>query len=76
MCRYINRTRQFQIVRIANISDCFFERTVLPGSQIVFEADLDAELEVHTHEIATAILTERISCDRLATALRQFAEVE
>ncbi|WP_110988575.1 DUF1830 domain-containing protein [Acaryochloris thomasi] len=67
VCRYINHTRQFQIVRIANVSDTFFERTVLPGHQVVFEADFDAELEVHTYEIATAILTARISCDRLAS---------
>jgi hypothetical protein len=62
-CCYINRTRQFQVIRITNVQ--FFERTVLPGEQCIFEADQQAELEVYTHTYVSAILTQRIVCDRL-----------
>ncbi|MGF1602869.1 MAG: DUF1830 domain-containing protein [Thermosynechococcaceae cyanobacterium] len=65
LCRYINRTPQMQIVRVANVPHFCFERTVLPGKQVVFNARPEAELEVHTHSFVTAILTARIRCDRL-----------
>lgn len=65
---YTNPTERIQIIRIARPTDDFFERTVLPGVQIIFEAGAEAELEVHTYGVATAILEERISCDRLAAA--------
>ncbi len=64
--RYTNPTERIQIVRIARPTDDFLERTVLPGAQVLFEAGADAELEVHTYVVATAILEERIRCDRLA----------
>ncbi|MGB7415487.1 MAG: DUF1830 domain-containing protein [Thermosynechococcaceae cyanobacterium] len=64
LCRYINRTSQMQIIRV-NVPHFCFERTVLPGKQVVFRAEPEAELEVHTHSCITAILTERIRCDRL-----------
>ncbi len=64
---YTNDTKQIQIIRIARVSDNFLERTVLPNCQILFAATADAELEVYTYDVATAILTERITCDRLIT---------
>lgn len=66
ICRYVNGMQQTQIIRIANIPNGFFERTVLPGDQLLFEAYPNAELEVHTYAIASATLTEKITCDRLA----------
>jgi hypothetical protein len=66
VCRYVNHMQQIQILRIANIPNWFFERTVLPGEELLFEAYPEAELEVYTYEIASAILTEKITCDRLA----------
>lgn len=67
LCRYTNDTRQIQIIRMTNLPDDFLERAVLPGNQILFAASADAELEVYTYDIATAILAERMTCDRLAT---------
>jgi hypothetical protein len=67
---YTNTTEQMQVIRITRLPDDFFERTVLPGRQVLFEAAADAELEVHSCDVATAILTERITCDRLHQPLR------
>jgi hypothetical protein len=66
VCRHVNQMQQIQILRIANIPNWFFERTVLPGEELLFEAYPEAELEVYTYEIASAILTEKMTCDRLA----------
>lgn len=70
ICHYVNGMQQTQIIRIANLPHGFFERTVLPGNQLFFEAYPSAELEVHTYEIASATLTEKITCDRLAVPKR------
>ncbi|WP_235111842.1 MULTISPECIES: DUF1830 domain-containing protein [Acaryochloris] len=66
MCRYVNEMQRTQIIRIVNIPHVFLERTVLPGDHLVFETYPDAELEVHTYEMASATLTAKIICDRLA----------
>lgn len=65
-CRYVNKKQRTQIIRISNIPHDFLERTVLPGNHLVFEAYPNAELEVHTYEMASATLTAKIICDRLA----------
>jgi Domain of unknown function (DUF1830) len=51
-----------QICRISNISNWFFERVVLPGQRLIFEAPQEAELEIHTNTIITAILSDKILC--------------
>jgi hypothetical protein len=66
LCCYINQTSQFQIVRISNIPYWFFERTVTPKSEILFEAWSEAQLEIHTGMITSSILSDSISCERLA----------
>ena len=65
LCCYENKTRKIQIGRISNIPAWFFERVIFPGQRLIFEAPLEAELEIHTGEIISAILSEKISCDRL-----------
>ncbi|MGB3493512.1 MAG: DUF1830 domain-containing protein [Elainellaceae cyanobacterium] len=65
-CRYRNQTSQFQVVRISNIPHCFFERTVIPEACILFETLREAQLEVHTSMMASAILSDVISCIKLA----------
>lgn len=65
-CRYVNQTSQFHILRIANIPNWFFERTVIPETCILFETFRDAWLEVHTGMMATSTLSEIILCERLA----------
>jgi len=66
LCCYVNATSKMQIVRIANIRDWYFERVVFPGQRLMFEAMPQAQLEIHTGMMASAILSDTIPCDRLA----------
>lgn len=70
LCCYINTTSKIQIARIANISNCYFERVVFPGQRLLFEALPDAQLEIHTGMMVTAILSDQIPCDRLRVSLQ------
>jgi hypothetical protein len=65
LCCYINATSKIQVARISNISNWYFERVVFPGQRLVFEAPLEAQMEIHTGMMASAILSDKISCDRL-----------
>ena len=65
LCCYENKTNKIQIGRISNIPSWFFERVIFPGQRLIFEAPLKAELEIHTGEPVSAILAEKIRCDRL-----------
>ena len=62
LCRYINSSSHIQIVKITEIHDRYFERTVFPGQQLLFEAPPEAHLEIFTGEIMQAIITDRIPC--------------
>lgn len=66
LCCYINATSKIQVARISNIPNWYFERVVFPGQRLVFEAPNEAQLEIHTGMMASAILSDRIPCDRLA----------
>ncbi|MBE9188546.1 DUF1830 domain-containing protein [Microcoleus sp. LEGE 07076] len=65
LCCYVNATSQIQIARISNIPNWYFERVVFPGQRLVFEAMSAAALEIHTGMMASAILSDKIPCDRL-----------
>ncbi|KJH72622.1 DUF1830 domain-containing protein [Aliterella atlantica] len=66
VCCYVNATSKIQIARSSNVGDWYFERVVFPGQRLVFEAPADAVLEIHTGMMASAILSDKIPCDRLA----------
>ncbi|MBW4451540.1 MAG: DUF1830 domain-containing protein [Nostoc indistinguendum CM1-VF10] len=65
LCCYINATSKIQIARICNIPNWYFERVVFPGQRLVFEAPQKAQVEIHTGMMASAILSDKIPCDRL-----------
>lgn len=65
VCCYVNGTSKIQIARISNVSNWYFERVVFPGQRLVFEAPSQSLLEIHTGMMASAILSDRIPCDRL-----------
>ena len=65
ICSYINATNFIQIVRITNITNWYFERVVFPQQHLLFEALPDAQLEIHTSEIVTAMKTDKIKCEFL-----------
>jgi hypothetical protein len=66
LCCYVNATSKMQVVRITNIHNWYFERVVFPGQRLMFEAIRDAQLEIHTGMMASAILSDTIPCNRLA----------
>ena len=65
VCCYINATSKIQIARISNIPNWYFERVVFPGQRLVFEAIPEAQLEIHTGMMASAILSDTLPCGRL-----------
>ena len=65
LCCYENRTNKIQVGRISNIPSWYFERVIFPGQRLIFEAPLEAELEIYTGEVINAILSAKICCDRL-----------
>jgi hypothetical protein len=65
LCCYVNATSQIQVARITNIPNWYFERVVFPGQRLMFEALPDAYLEIHTGMMASAILSDKIPCERL-----------
>jgi hypothetical protein len=66
LCCYVNATSQIQVARITNIPNWYFERVVFPGQRLVFEALPSALLEIHTGMMASAILSDTISCKQLS----------
>ncbi len=66
LCCYVNATSEIQIARITNIPNWYFERVVFPGQRLVFEAITQAQLEIHTGMMASAILSDTIPCTRLS----------
>ena len=66
LCCYVNATSEIQVARITNIPNWYFERVVFPGQRLVFEAVSDAQLEIHTGMMASAILSDTIPCTRLS----------
>ncbi|OCQ91304.1 hypothetical protein BCD64_25195 [Nostoc sp. MBR 210] len=66
LCCYVNVTSKIQVARISNIANWYFERVVFPGQRLVFEAPIEAHMEIHTGMMASAILSDTIPCDRLA----------
>lgn len=66
LCSYVNATNQIQVARITNVPNWYFERVVFPGQRLVFEAISYGILEIHSGMMASAILSDRIPCKRLA----------
>ncbi|AFY33367.1 DUF1830 domain-containing protein [Calothrix sp. PCC 7507] len=65
LCCYVNATSKIQVARISNIRNWYFERVVFPGQRLVFEAPQAGQMEIHTGMMASAILSDKIPCDRL-----------
>ncbi|MBW4442867.1 MAG: DUF1830 domain-containing protein [Plectolyngbya sp. WJT66-NPBG17] len=65
LCCYVNATSQIQIARITNVPSWYFERVVFPGQRLLFEAPSNAQLEIHTGMMASAILSDTIPCSSL-----------
>jgi Domain of unknown function (DUF1830) len=64
-CCYTNTSSRVQIARITNVENWYFERVAFPGQHLVFEAPMNAYLEIHTGYMASAVIADRIPCVRL-----------
>lgn len=69
-CYYTNQTSHVQVLRIENIPHWYFERVAIPGQPVIFQAPLDAQLDVYSGCPASALLYDRISCARLQAGKR------
>ncbi len=61
LCCYTNETSKIIIARITNISDWRFERVIFPGEKLLFEAPLEAQLEIYTTRFSSVVLVETIA---------------
>lgn len=75
LCLYANPTSQFQIIRISNIPDYFFERTVIPTGQILFQTFIEAQIEIHTGMVVSAILSDVIPAEQLVDRRKNSYEI-
>lgn len=72
LCRYINSSSHIQVIKITELRDRCFERTVFPGQQLLFEAPPEAHLEIFTGEIMQAIIADKIPCHALKVQQESF----
>lgn len=65
LCCYVNIASKVQIARITNIENWYFERVVFPGQRLMFQAPVEAQLEIHTGMMASSIMSDSIACSKL-----------
>ncbi|HEY9612153.1 DUF1830 domain-containing protein [Allocoleopsis sp.] len=61
LCSYTNVTHHIQMIRIKNISDLYFEQVIFPGQRLMFEAVLEANLEIQYTDNMSIF----VPCDQL-----------
>jgi hypothetical protein len=66
LCCYTNTTESVQIARIADLPCGYLDRVIFPGVCLLFEAPAEAHLEIHSGTVVSAIVSDRIPCDRIA----------
>jgi hypothetical protein len=65
LCYYQNATPKLQIVKIRNNPDFHFERVLFPQQRLFFEASPEAQLEIYTGSVASAVVADTIPCHKL-----------
>jgi hypothetical protein len=65
LCWYINITSKVQVIRISNIPNWYFERTVFPGERFIFESFSQAELEIYQKDQNNTIFCQQRLCCEL-----------
>ena len=66
LCAYKNVSNSWQVIKIANIPNFDWEKTVSPNQTVMFEASTKAKVRVLSANSITAILTDTIPCHNLA----------
>ena len=66
LCHHINNTKNIQSVRMMNGLECVFERLMFSGERILFEAPLDAHLEICSYSfLFDSTKSSKIDCKLL-----------
>ena len=65
LCSYQNKTNFWQIIKIENVKNFYWEKVVFPCQTIVFNTIEQANLTIYSSSNATAILADTIPCLRL-----------
>lgn len=65
LCSYQNLTNQLQIIRTKISTTGLFERVVFPGQHLLFEAELEGNLEVYHPVSSDTIEMKKILCRHL-----------
>lgn len=73
LCYYTNCTQKIQIARVSHAAKIYLEKVIFPLQQILFEAPLEAKLEISMRAVSTTghlkigdpVLVELISCRHL-----------
>jgi len=68
ICAYNNKSDESKLVRINDVGKARFGRSVLPRQRLVFEAPLNAELEVSSYFRGEQRVEKAIACRELAIA--------
>jgi hypothetical protein len=63
LCCYLNNSSQVQVIRVEDVR-AFFERVVLPGQRLLFEAPLHQMLKVYYGRVAV-LQVDEIACHEL-----------
>lgn len=64
LCHYRNLTPQLQVVRVCSDRRVLLERVVFPGERWLFEATLEAELEIYTKTSIGITVLEKWLCSQ------------
>lgn len=73
VCYYQNQSDRIQVARISNVPGWYFERVVFPGQRLLFEAPIQAYLEIHTGNMVSAVQSDCIPCHQLRVRERSTA---
>lgn len=65
LCAYQNLSSHWQIIKITNLPNYYWEKAVLPGQKIIVITSIKAILKVFSAENITAVLIDNIPCHQL-----------
>lgn len=67
LCAYQNLSNSWQIIKITDVPNYYWEKVVLPGQEIVFQGISQANLNIFSADYITSILIDTIPCHKLKT---------
>lgn len=65
LCAYQKLSSHWQIIKITNLPNYYWEKAVLPGQKIIVITSIKAILKVFSAENITAVLIDNIPCHQL-----------